>query len=224
MDIVITNKGTVSDRQGNVYNTVKIGNQWWMSENLKSTVYNSTGVALNTYSGGADWMALGQWNGAYVVYDNNNANDAIYGKLYNWQAVSSNNLCPTGWHVPTFGEWNILKAYLMANGYADPEGSEAIGKSLASTTGWAASIMQYTVGYDQPSNNKSGFTGLPGGYRGEPGGNFNGLVSNAYWWSSSEYSPSITGSAYLFYLSATSGGLTQNFKLKTYGCSIRCMK
>ena len=188
--------GTITDVENNTYNTVKIGTQVWMSENLKTTKYNN-GTAITNVTGNAVWLAL--TTGAYSDYNNTPANSTTYGRLYNWYAVDNNaatkaasnggkNVCPTGWHVPTDAEWTTLTDYLIANGY-NWDGTatfDRIAKSMEATSGWTTYATAGTVGNDQASNNSSGVTALPGGYR-----YYNGTYSNfgyyGYWWSSTEY-------------------------------------
>lgn len=141
---------TVKDIDNNSYNTVKIGNQCWMRENLKVSKYRN-GEAIPTGLNNADW--LNTRNGAYAIYDNSNVNDAIYGKLFNWYAVrDSRGFCPTGWHVPTGAEWTTLTNFLGGDGEA--------GRKMKSmgTTYWQSPNTGAT--------NESGFSALPGGYRG----------------------------------------------------------
>ncbi|MEJ2629601.1 MAG: fibrobacter succinogenes major paralogous domain-containing protein, partial [bacterium] len=102
--------GTVTDIDGNTYQTVKIGDQWWMAENLKVTHYRNNDEIPNvTYWG--DWHDLS--TGAYCDYNNNEGNVSTCGHLYNWYAVNdSRNIAPEGWHVPTDEEWKELEMYL----------------------------------------------------------------------------------------------------------------
>ena len=100
---------TVADIDGNIYNTVKIGNQAWMAENLKTTKYNN-GTEIPLIVDKPAWEAL--MTGGYCWYNNEDVNKNIYGALYNWYAVNTGNLCPIGWHVPSYNEWDILAAYL----------------------------------------------------------------------------------------------------------------
>jgi len=97
---------TVKDIDGNVYNTITIGTQVWMAENLKTTKFDdSTAIPLRLDN--KDWKAL--FTPAYFCYDNDeNANINTYGALYNWYAVSTNKLCPAGWHIPDDAEWTTL--------------------------------------------------------------------------------------------------------------------
>ncbi|NDF60572.1 MAG: hypothetical protein EB100_05775, partial [Crocinitomicaceae bacterium] len=104
----------ISDNDGNTYKTVYIGTQQWMAENLKVTKYND-GTSIPNISNNTQWSNL--TTGAWSYYNNDVANNAKYGKLYNWYAVSpttngNKNVCPTGWHVPTDAEWTVLTDYL----------------------------------------------------------------------------------------------------------------
>ena len=106
-----TKAQTVTDVDGNVYKTVKIGNQVWMAENLKVTHYrNGKPIPLVTESNTA-WDTLN--TPAYCYYSNDKKNIALYGCLYNVYAMSnSNNICPKGWHIPSDEEWLELVTYL----------------------------------------------------------------------------------------------------------------
>lgn len=111
--------GTVTDIDGNVYQTVKIGNQWWMAENLKVSHYQNSDAIPNV-TNNSDWGNLS--TGAYCAYNNDNVNISTYGLLYNWYAVAdSRELAPTGWHVPTDEEWKQLE---MSLGMSDSEAND----------------------------------------------------------------------------------------------------
>lgn len=95
--------GKVTDIDGNTYKTVKIGNQWWIAENLKVTHYRN-GDAIPEVTDNEQWKNLN--SGAYCAYDNNESNAAVYGYLYNWYAMNdSRNIAPEGWYVPSDEEW-----------------------------------------------------------------------------------------------------------------------
>lgn len=100
---------TVEDGDGNSYGIIRIGRQYWMDENLHTTKYND-GTAIAHITDGKEWMAAIE--GAYCSYDNDDANAARYGLLYNRAAVSTHKLCPEGWHVPTVDDWNKLGSAL----------------------------------------------------------------------------------------------------------------
>jgi uncharacterized protein (TIGR02145 family) len=102
--------GAVNDIDGNTYKTIVIGTQTWMAENLKTTKYRN-GDTIPTNLTNAAWSDA--TTGAYAIYNNDAANNTIYGKLYNWYAVTdSRNICPVGWHVPSDSEWTTLVNYL----------------------------------------------------------------------------------------------------------------
>ena len=99
-----TTSGTFIDsRDGNEYNWVQIGDQVWMAENLKVTKYND-GIAIPNVTDDTAWGELTTGAGALCDYDNTPSNSETYGKLYNWHAVNTGKLCPTGWHVPSDAE------------------------------------------------------------------------------------------------------------------------
>ena len=109
---------TVADIEGNIYSALRIGNQIWMAENLKTTKFND-GTLIPFVSSNLEWNKLSQ--PAYCWYNNDELNNRkLYGALYNWFAVETGKLCPLGWHVPTDKEW-FAEAYLPA-GYRDENG------------------------------------------------------------------------------------------------------
>lgn len=178
--------GTVTDIDGNVYPTVRIGDQWWMAENLKVTHYRNGDVIPNV-TDNSEWSGLS--TGAYASYDNADSNIATYGLLYNCYAVEDSlNIAPAGWHVPTDGEFTALEEYLIANGYNwdGTTSGNKIGKSLASKTGWETHDEAGAVGNDMSTNNTSGFSALPGGYRYGYSGTFDSVGSSGFWWSATE--------------------------------------
>ena len=106
--------GTVEDIDGNVYNTVRIGDQVWTVENLRVTRFND-GTPIPHITDDNQWGNLS--TPAYCFYDNSSANGDKYGALYNWHAVNTGKLAPYGWRVPTYDDWKILRNYLTNNGY-----------------------------------------------------------------------------------------------------------
>ena len=204
-----TINSTITDADGNVYTSVTIGTQEWMSENLRTTKY-SDGTTIPNVTGTSEWRALS--TGAWSHYDNDSSQyEAMYGKLYNWYAVNTSKLCPTGWHVPTDAEWTVLTDYLAADGHSGAE-----GKALKSTSGWNDYNGQSGNGTDD-----YGFLGLPGGNRSYSNGNFYGIGGNGYWWSSSQYDASNAWSRYLYY----NYGIVYRYgSNKDYGFSVRCLR
>ena len=104
-------KDSLSDHDGNYYKVVKIGTQYWMAENLRS-VTTSDGDSIPLLSIGSLWS--NDTTGAFAWYENDSAvYEEPYGKLYNWYAVvSTANICPTGWHIPSDVEWTVLTDFL----------------------------------------------------------------------------------------------------------------
>jgi len=211
---------TVTDIDGNIYNTVQIGNQCWTQSNLKVSKYRN-GDNIPTGLSNSAWENT--TSGAYAIYDNNDpVNDGLYGKLYNWYTVNdSRGLCPTGWHVPSDGEWNVLVKYL------DPSADTVCGNCWQSSIAGGAlksTAMQPTPGGwaspDTGATNSSGFTALPGGLRYNDGGFYN-VASYGYWWSSSVSSGSNAWNRDLYYTSSNIGRLIYG---RANGFSVRCLK
>jgi uncharacterized protein (TIGR02145 family) len=211
---------TVKDIDGNVYKTVTIGTQVWMAENLKTTKYRNGDLIGTTTPATLDISGEStpkhQW-----TYDGNESNVATYGRLYTWYAVTdSRNVCPAGWHIPTDDEWTTLTNYLTNNGYGYEGSGSDIAKSMASTSGWTTDPTAGNVGNDQASNNRSGFTALPSGYR-EGDGTFYDVGSNGGWWSSSEYSSTNAFFRCMYYDISS----VYRFNLgKENGFSVRCLR
>jgi uncharacterized protein (TIGR02145 family) len=207
------NYGSMTDQDGNMYKTIQIGNQEWMAENLKVSHYrNGQPIALVTNN--TTWSGL--TTGATCWYNNDSASyNCPYGKLYNWYAVADNrNLCPTGWHVPSDTEWNILIEYLDSS--FDP-----------STTGLQSSIAggkikstgtQYWQSPNTLADNSIGFSGLPGGARSLNVDN--GLGYGGTWWSSTQLSNSHARYRDLLYYS---GEVRRDYDYKWVGYSVRCL-
>lgn len=196
--------GTVMDIDGNVYQTIKIGNQWWMAENLKAIRYRN-GEALPNVTGNSNWDNLS--TGAYCNYDNNITYVETYGRLYNGYAVNdSRNIAPVGWHIPSDAEWQILVDFLGGTSVAGGKLKEA------DTTHWNSPNTDAT--------NESGFSALPGGWRVHSGGFTNiGLVAS--FWSSKEDNSNSLWSLHLYNFQSDVGHM--DF-IKRNGFSVRCIK
>jgi uncharacterized protein (TIGR02145 family) len=200
----------ITDVESNTYKTVYIGTQQWMAENLKVTKY-SDGTSIPNIIDNTGW--LNNTTGAWAYYNNDAANNAKYGKLYNWYAVSktsngNKNVCPTGWHVPTDAEWTVLTDYLGGKFVAGGKLKEV------GTSNWNSPNTDAT--------NTSLFTGLPGGYR-YFGGNYDDVGGYGNWWSSTEGSP---GDAWYRSLSANNGIASRDSYdyNKDGGFSVRCLR
>lgn len=215
--------GSVTDFDGNIYNTVAIGAQIWMVENLKTTRYNDGNVIPNITSD-TEWEAL--VTPAYCWYNNNEVtNKNTYGALYNWYAVSTDKLCPTGWHVPSNNDWSTMFGYLVANNYSFDGTTTGynIAKSLAATTYWVVSANPGVIGNSDylEFRNKSGFSALPGGFRND-NGVFDFVGSYGYWWSATEEVNTGSAGCMGLYNSVSYYGWG-NYSKKN-GFSVRCVK
>jgi len=217
---MLPSAGTVTDIDGNVYQTVKIGNQVWTVENLRTTRFND-GAAIPEVTDNSAWSNL--TTPGYCYYSNDSAANAVkYGALYNWYTVNTGKLAPAGWHVPTDAEWDTLQNYLIANGYnwdGTTTGNK-IAKSMSAKTDWNLSSTAGTPGNDMQSNNSSGFSALPGGCRLNYG-SFNSQGNYGLWWSATEYLASYAYYRYLFYVS---GDLNRHNYNKEYGFSVRLVR
>lgn len=192
-----------TDADGNYYPVVKIGDQWWMAENLKTTSYKDGGPILLVpdYNTWKDLKTPG-----YCWFNNDTFYKNTYGALYNWHAVNTGKLAPTGWHVPSDAEWTVLTTFL---GYEDIAGGKM---KETGTTHWKA--------YKIVATNSSGFTGLPGGYR-DYNGLYKDLADRAVYWSTSDAN---TGDAWLRELHSSFNYVNRFDWYQVHGYSVRCIK
>ena len=193
----------VTDIDGNNYKFVVIGNQTWMSENLKTTKYND-GTNIPNVTDNTLWSNLS--SGAWSYYNNDIENNNIYGKLYNGHVTNSStngnkNVCPTGWHVPSVMEWTILSNYLG--------GSDIAGSKLkeAGTTHWLSP--------NSDANNASNFTAVASGTK-FPDGHFDSFGTWTTLWSNN-------GSNYMDLNCANGNFLLRNQNVQ-FGFAVRCIK
>jgi uncharacterized protein (TIGR02145 family)/uncharacterized repeat protein (TIGR02543 family) len=214
---------TVTDIDGNVYHTIRIGTQTWMVENLKTTKYTD-GTSIPLVTDNTAWGGL--TTPGYCWYNNDEPTyKSTYGALYNWYTVNPANLkkiAPAGWHVATDAELTTLENYLIANGY-NWDGTivgNKIAKALAAKTIWNKSTVAGAIGNDMITNNKSGFSALPGSYRSQVG-SFILLGILGCWWSSTEGDASY---AYSRYLDCGKEILGRYCDLKGCGLSVRLLR
>ena len=197
--------GTVTDIDGNVYETVQIGEQLWMAENLKVTHYND-GSEIPNITNNDDWAGLS--TGAYGDYDNNPTNSETYGRLQNWHTVDDDRgVCPESYHIPSDAEYTVLTDYL---------GGESVAGGKMKEAG-----LEHWNSPNTGATNESGFTVLPAGYRYSSSGTYNYMGSSGSFWSSSEYSISLAWRRELDYNSST---VYRSYDGKQGGFSIRCLK
>ncbi len=220
---------TISDIDGNSYNTVLIGAQCWTKENLRVRRYNNGTSILFDATGGSGGSSTTWQNltiGAHTIYANDStttpSNLTKYGYLYNWYAAKgiyttgniastdTLNICPSGWHVPTDAEWTTLTTEL---------GGQDVAGGKMKSVGTA-----YWNSANTGATNESGFSALPGGYR-EPNGSFANIRSNAFFWSATEGDSSIAWNRDLFFNNVN---VRRNFYYfgnnKSVGASVRCLR
>lgn len=209
---------TVTDIDGNVYQTVQIGDQLWMAENLKVTHYRN-GDPIPNVTNNSTWGGLS--TGAYCYYNNSSAHGETYGALYNWYAaVDARGIAPEGWRVPTDEEIKQLEMALgMSQAQANAAGWRGTneGSKLAGDYDlWASGTLRNNSEFDT-----SGFSFLPGGYRRNVSGTFYGLSSNGYLWSSTGSSSTGAWNRSLYY-----GGtqVERNYSYERTGFSVRCVR
>ena len=202
---------TVNDIEGNVYTVLTIGTQKWFKENLKTTKFND-GVAIPNVTDNAEWAA--QDSPAYSWY-NNDANLAgtSHGIMYNWYAVETFKVCPTGWHCATFDEWETLNNFLG--------GSEVSGGAMKTVSGGTLWYENWD-GANLGATNSSGFTGVPTGVR-TIDGTFGDMGWATRWWTETEDEADATKGKFKM-LHSTTANLWQGTELKTAGYFVRCIK
>ncbi len=193
---------SITDIEGNTYKVVKIREQWWMAENLVATKLNDETSILNAIDDSI-WSNISL--PAYCWYSNEISYKDTFGALYNWTAIITGKLCPTGWHVPTNEDWRELYAYY------------SMGKNLKGTSGWRDGGN---------GNDQYQFAALPGGYRTKDG-TFGGLGYYGFWWSSSlhfdnYYYINLPWYRIMYYNSDHVQGIYS--EVYKYGMSVRCIK
>jgi len=196
--IAVQQTGTVTDIDGNTYKTIKIGSQWWMAENLKTTKFND-GTSIPMVSNDSAWSVLK--TPAYCWYANDELNKNVYGALYNWFTIQTNKLCPKGWHVPTDEEWTTLSTYL----------GKMAGSKLkeVGTTHWNVDTTRDCK-----------FNALPGGSRFGLG-TYGGIGEEGFWWTATMFKNIYARCRNLYYNNPEIG---RNNAYKTDGFSVRCVK
>jgi len=200
----LLNSNGVKDVDGNHYKTVIIGTQEWMAENLRTTHY-ANGNIIPQITSSVTWSNLS--SGAYCWYDNNSSYENPFGKLYNGYTIDdARNVCPTGWHVPSKNDWLELIEYIGNNGYLGKE-----GEVLKSLDNWNS---------ERGGRDPYGFSGLPGGIRGNVG-SFYFIGNYGYWWSSTETN---TYNAWSSYLNYNNGNVNSYYFNKADGISVRCLR
>jgi uncharacterized protein (TIGR02145 family) len=199
--------GTVVDKEGHLYQTVTIGNQEWMAENLVTAFY-SNGDPIPNFPGTWSWSEPNN-TGAWCDYYNSPSYSKVYGKLYNWYAVADpRNVCPTGWHVPSNNDFIMLSDYLG--------GLQIAGGKLKETG------TDHWKSPNTGATNETGFTFLPSPER-FGSGNFIYEFSrgSGYLWTSTSAYRTI---AWAWFVLNNSGAIFNYTMDRTYGLPVRCIK
>jgi len=215
----------ITDVEGHVYNTVLIGEQCWMKENL------NTGTRINYNQNQTNNSVIEKY---CYWYSASESNCDIYGGLYQWDEVmqyttqeGTQGICPSGWHVPTDAEYTALTSYVSSQpGYLCNSNSILIGKALASNTLWNSSTYPCGVGNDLGTNNATGFSGLPGGYLGltstdPPYPLYFSIGSDGIWWTSTANNDITSWGRELYYDRAL---VFRTILNKAEGYSVRCLR
>ena len=201
---------SISDIDGNVYEVIKAGPQLWMASNLRTTRYND-GTPITYLEGKEEWAAVADTKeGAWCYYNNDESMGELYGYIYNWHAVETGKLCPEGWHVPSMAEYEMLFDFAGGMDFA--------GEEMKSTYGYRDYRNEEKPEYQ--GSNKSGFNGLPGGYRVD-NGDFANEGRYGYWWSSTTQDGFNGDAFYLYYNSPAAALISPYFRTGYY---VRCIK
>ncbi|MBA4322581.1 MAG: hypothetical protein C0408_07160 [Odoribacter sp.] len=210
----------LTDPDGNVYKTVTIRTQTWMAENLKTSRYND-GTIIPLIKDSNAWLDM--TTPGYCWFNNDESTyKKTYGALYNWYAVNTCKLCPSGWRVPTNEDWKTLMSYVGGTESTDVDGGKL---REAGTTHWKSP--------NKGATNATGFTALPGSDRDLTGsfGEIATIGEEGVWWTSTEDSstkdPSVnkpSTNALIKGLSYNHDGMSEGSYPKGYGLSVRCVK
>lgn len=206
--------GKVTDINGNVYQTVMIGEQWWIAENLRATHYKN-GKAITELMDESEWENYS--TGAFFNYGNDVNNVPIYGRLYNWYAtVDSQGIAPTGWHVATDEEWKELEIFL---GLTKDEADRILSRGTVEGGKLKEVGTEYWLSPNEGATNESHFSARPGGFSPFSGSQW--IYRNAFFWTSSD---SNSLEAWWRGVNYHSSGIGRSVFPKKWGLSVRCIK
>jgi uncharacterized protein (TIGR02145 family) len=217
---ILSNPGAGVSFDGYTYSSVVLGNgQEWMAENLRTTTY-ANGDPIPNVTDDVQWSGL--TTGAWAHYNHNSQYENPYGKLYNWFTVNDpRNACPTGWHVPTDADWNLLIGYLDPLYIPNATGEQsAVAGGLLKSTGTIQSGNGLWQDPNVDASNSIGFAGLPAGIRHDYAA-FSSIGTFCYWWSSTSFD---SNSAWFRALSVQSGIAYRNNHSMKAGFSVRCLR
>jgi uncharacterized protein (TIGR02145 family) len=225
----LQSSGNITDQDGNTYNFMTYCNQVWTVQNAQMSTYRD-GTPIPEVSDNTEWANLttGAWK-----YTTHTIGDSTPEKLYNWYAVMgihdtdpntpNKEFAPEGWHVPSDAEWTTFENCLIATGY-NWDGTtteDKIAKAIGSTSGWINSDIEGAVGYDQSTNNSSGFNIYPFGTITPEGVPVNG-ANNSVLWCSTEITTETARRRYLYFGNEYLG--ISSAEDKKNGFSVRLVK
>ncbi len=209
--------GIVHDKEGNEYKTITIGQQTWMAQNLRTSIFEN-GDSIYSTNNNEEWLKSDY--PLQTPYSSFNHKDSLnkYGRHYNWEAITDKRkIAPKGWHVATETDWVKLEKFLIENRYNINENDNQIAKSMASSSCWKISTQSGSIGLLMHKNNKCGFTAIPATI-------FNNknevLFSSSYWWSYSQ--TNVEYNCRILYYNNSS--LLKTYISKHSGLSVRCVK
>jgi len=182
---MIPSSGSVTDVDGNKYQTVLIGEQEWTTQNLRTTKLND-GTPILHVTEDEKWVSE---TPQYCYLHNNPDFAQRFGILYNWYVLETGKLAPEGWRVSTAEDWEQLEQYLISthHNFDQSKKGNQLAKTLSSQTNdWPMDFPAGTSGNQFQLNNSSGFSAFPSGARGGAKGNFVHLNEDAYWWTATE--------------------------------------
>jgi len=223
----------IDSRDGNSYQTVQKGNQCWLANNLR---YLPSVVGASMQSSTIPYQYVYGYQGTNTAVAKATSNYTNFGVLYNWPSAMNGagssysnpsgirGICPYGWHLPSDAEWTEFSNFLIANGY-NYDGTtigNKIGKSMSTTNGWNTSTVTGAVGYNQTTNNSSGFSAPPGGVKIHNIALFSSMGSSFYVWTTSL---GASNGAYIRRLDWNSSQLIREWNVNFMaGHSVRCVK
>jgi uncharacterized protein (TIGR02145 family) len=207
----------IDSRDGKQYNTVLMGSQCWMAQNLN--IGNQIASNFNQSNNGTIEK---------FCYSNSAANCETFGGLYQWAEMmnyatnpGAKGICPDGWHIPSIYEWEALTTYVSTQpAWVCGSSSSAIGKALASITFWTSYTAACTVGFDPSANNATGFNAQPAGFRWPTDPSFNSLYKYIYFWTSTGFDDQ----AYYREIGYNKQLVQEYWHEKLFGQSVRCLK
>ena len=217
----------VIDIDGNLYETIQVGEQLWMKENLKVTHYNN-GDEILFIDNSQLWNDYN--NGQYTLYNNDESNIDLHGFLYNWSAINDERgICPLGFHIPTDNEWAELISFLDEDANPNAENHDEFESMIAGGLLKGIGTIESGDGYWYEPNtgatNSIDFSALGSGVIPDENGNLESLGSYigylAFFWTSTEINDNLAWSRELAFINTT---VHRHSLTKNYGLSVRCIQ